>query len=204
MLILGHAGITLGAAVLLSGASTIFRSPIPRQKKTAFVSPDDHLNQPKSWLTSLARHADIRLLLAGSLLPDIIDKPLGHIFFREALSSGRIIGHTLFFLILITLAGFLLYQRNKKTWPLAVSFSVLAHLILDQMWKAPETLLWPFFGFAFEKHDITSWLPDILDALTVKPEVYIPELVGGLVIIWFAWEVLRRRKLLSFIKHGRI
>ena len=204
MLILGHAGIILSAAVLLSGAATVFRSPIPRQEKTAVASPDDPLNQPESWLTSLVRHVDIRLLLLGSLLPDIIDKPLGHIFFRETLSSGRTIGHTLFFLILITLAGLFLYRRGKKTWLLVVSFCVLAHLILDQMWKTPETLLWPFFGFAFEKHDITSWIPDTLDALATKPEVYIPELVGGLVIIWFAWEILRRRKLLSFIKYGQI
>ncbi|MFC2026568.1 hypothetical protein ACFLUX_01165 [Chloroflexota bacterium] len=89
MLILGHAGITLGAAVLLSGAATVFRSPIPKQEKTAVASPDDPLNQPESWLTSLVRYVDIRLLLLGFLLPDIIGKPLGHIFFRETLSSGR-------------------------------------------------------------------------------------------------------------------
>ncbi|MCJ7763948.1 MAG: metal-dependent hydrolase, partial [Dehalococcoidales bacterium] len=204
MLILGHAGITLGAAVLLSGAMTAFRSPIPRQENTAVASPDDSLSRLESWLTSLARHVDIRLLLIASLLPDIIDKPLGHIFFREALSNGRTIGHTLFFLILITLAGLFLYRRGKKTWLLVLSFGTLTHLILDQMWKTHETLLWPFFGFAFEKHDITTWIPDIIDNLTVKPGVYIPEIVGGLVLIWFAWEVLRRRKLLSFIKYGRI
>jgi len=204
MLILGHAGITLGAAVLLSGAVTAFRSPIPRRDKTAAAAPDDHLNRPKSWLISLARHVDIRLLLIASLLPDIIDKPLGHIFFREALSNGRTIGHTLFFLILITLAGLFLYRRGKKTWLLVLSFGTLTHLVLDQMWKIHETLLWPFFGFAFERHDITTWIPNIIDNLTVKPEVYIPETVGGVVILWFAWEVLRRRKLLSFIKHGRI
>jgi len=115
MLILGHAGITLGTAVLLSGAATAIRYPTSNQDKTSAVSPKSPLNQPASWLTSLARNVDIRVLLIGSLLPDIIDKPLGHIFFREALSSGRTIGHTLFFLILITLAGLLLYRYGKKT-----------------------------------------------------------------------------------------
>lgn len=204
MLILGHAGITLGTAVLLSGAATAIRHPTSDQDKTSAVSPKSPLNQPASWLTSLARNVDIRVLLIGSLLPDIVDKPLGYIFFREALSSGRTIGHTLFFLILITLAGLLLYRYGKKTWLLVVSFGALIHLILDQMWTTPETLLWPFFGFAFEKHDISSYIPDIIDNLTTKPDVYIPEIVGGLILIWFVYEVLRRRKLLSFIKHGRI
>ena len=203
MLILGHAGITLGTAVLLSGAMTAIRPPIPNQEEASQPAADSP-NKPESWLISLARHVDIRLLLIGSLLPDIIDKPLGHIFLREALSSGRTIGHTLFFSILITLIGLLLYRYGKKTWLLVVSFGALIHLILDQMWTTPETLLWPFFGFAFEKHDISSYIPDIIDNLTTKPDVYIPEIVGGLILIWFVYEVLRRRKLLSFIKHGRI
>ena len=88
MLILGDAGITLGA-VLLSVATTVFRFPIPRQGKTAIASPDDPPNQPESWLTSMVRHVDIRLFMLGSLLPDIIDQPLGHIFFQKTLSSGR-------------------------------------------------------------------------------------------------------------------
>jgi inner membrane protein len=213
MLILGHAGITLGAAVILSGAATAVRSPIPDQKEAAVVSSyssqstataSNLFNRPGSWLTSLAKNVDIRLLLVASLLPDIIDKPLGHIFFREALSSGRTFGHTLLFLILITLTGLLLYRYRKKTWLLVLSFGTLIHLILDQMWRDPETLLWPFFGSVFEKHDISNYIPDILNSLTVKPDVYIPEIVGGLILVWFAWEVLRRRKLLSFIKYGRL
>jgi inner membrane protein len=204
MLILGHAGITLGAAVFLSGAASAIRSPIPVREETAAALPNDPSNQPKSWLTSLARNIDIRLLLVACLLPDIIDKPLGYIFFREALSNGRVVSHTLLFLVIVSLAGLFLYHIGKKNWLLVVSFGVLVHLILDQMWKTPETLLWPFFGFAFEKHDITNYIPGIIDSLTAKPEVYIPEIIGGLILIWFAWEVLRRRKLLSFIKYGRI
>jgi hypothetical protein len=36
---------------------------------------------------------DIRLLILGSLLPDLIDKPLGHIILPE--NNGRIFAHTL-------------------------------------------------------------------------------------------------------------
>jgi len=37
---------------------------------------------------------DYRLVLVGSMLPDIIDKPLGGLVFREALESGRTYCHT--------------------------------------------------------------------------------------------------------------
>lgn len=213
MLILGHTGITLGAAVLLSGAVTGSHFSKTKQYKVAGASLhsskpvptlNDSLNHKASWLTSLARHVDIRLLLIGSLLPDIIDKPLGHFFFREALSSGRTIGHTLLFLILLTVAGLYLYWRRSKIWPLIISFGTLTHLILDQMWQTPKTLLWPLFGFAFEREDITEWIPNTLNSLLTKPEAYVPELVGVAIIIWFTWTVLRRRKFFSFIKYGQV
>jgi inner membrane protein len=213
MLVLGHTGITLGAAVLLSGAVTC--SHLLKTKQHRLEGASSHPSQPvptlndppkrlASWFTSLASQVDIRLLLIGSLLPDIIDKPLGLFFFKETLSSGRTIGHTLLFLILLTVAGLYLYFRHSKTWLLILSFGTLMHLILDQMWQNPKTLLWPFFGFAFEREDITDWLPNTLQALLTKPEVYVPELVGGAILIWFIWVVLRRRKLYSFIRYGQI
>ncbi len=214
MLAFGHTGITLAAAVLISGASTIVRPVITKPNKPKGASPEPSPSAPAvasashnyggSWLTSLADKIDVRLLLVASMLPDIIDKPLGHLFFREALSNGRTIGHTLLFLIIITLAGIYLYRHRYKAWLWSVSFGVLAHLIMDQMWQMPSTLFWPLLGFSFEKHDISDWLPNILDGLLTNPAIYIPELVGLLVIIWFAWEVWHRRQLLSFIKYGRI
>ena len=213
MLILGHTGITLGAAVLLSGAVTgshllkikQYRlegdSPYPSQPT---LTQNDPPKNKASWLTSLASQVDIRLLLIGALLPDIIDKPLGLLFFRDTLSNGRIISHTLLFLILLTVAGLYLQFRHSKIWLLILSFGTLMHLILDQMWQTPKTLLWPLFGFAFEREDIIDWLPNTLQALLTKPEVYVPELVGGAIIIWFIWVVLRRRKLYSFIRYGQI
>jgi len=91
----------------------------------------------------------------GSLLPDIIDKPVGQFFFRDTFSNGRIFCHTLLFLILITLAGLCLYRSRGKTWLLGFSFGTFMHLIQDQMWLEPRTFLWPLYGFAFEKIDLT-------------------------------------------------
>jgi membrane-bound metal-dependent hydrolase YbcI (DUF457 family) len=155
-----------------------------------------------SWLTSLAERIDIRLLLIGSLLPDIIDKPVGLFFFRDIFSYGRTFCHTLLFLILITLGGLYLYWSHNKTWLLVLSFGTFTHLILDLMWLTPRTLLWPLYGFSFEGFDFSCLMPDIFYALLINPIICIPELVGAAVVIWFVWLLVRREKLLAFLRNG--
>lgn len=212
MLLLAHTGITLGAAVLLAGSLTSVH--LPKATRNEASKPQQKLSQlapsllispvrkAPSWLASLGDLIDIRLLLVGALLPDIIDKPLGYFFFRETFSNGRIFGHTLLFLILITLAGLYLYRSRAQPWLLVLTFGTLTHLILDLMWQAPKTIFWPLLGFAFEKQDITDFIPNTLNALFTDPEVYVPELVGAAMLIWFSWTLLHKRKVYSFIRHG--
>ncbi len=136
MLVFGHTGITLGATILLAGALKSTVSPHVRGNKLTgqeFPVTNDSPRNKLSWFIFLRQYIDIRLLLIGSLLPDIIDKPLGQFFFRETFSSGRIFAHTLLFFVLITLAGYYLYHKRNKTWLLALSFGTFTHLILDQM-----------------------------------------------------------------------
>ena len=94
MLLFGHLGITLAAtqtfAVLWQGKKRFSES------------------------------IDYRLVLLGSMLPDIIDKPLGGFIFKDALGSGRIYAHTLIFLLLLQKMIFCeksfhsILQRRKK------------------------------------------------------------------------------------------
>ena len=212
MLVLGHTGITLGVAILL--ARVVDGSPFSKaiEKETTELSSHSYqvvptlrksLSYKASWLNSLATRVDIRLLLIGSIFPDIIDKPVGY-FMRETFNSGRIFCHTLLFLILVTVAGLYFYRRQSKTWPLAFSFGTITHLIFDQMWLAPQTLFWPLLGLSFKGTDFSNWIPNILQALLTKPDVYVPELVGAAVLIWFAWLLYRSRKIYSFIKHEKV
>jgi membrane-bound metal-dependent hydrolase YbcI (DUF457 family) len=205
MLILGHPGITLGSAILLTGLTSSIR-----KKKVRVVAPcsppshrtaasDCHGTDKVSWVESLAKYADIRLLLVGSLLPDIIDKPVGQFFLRATFSNGRIFSHSL-----ITIIGLYLYRYRSKTWLLVLSFGTFTHLVLDQMWRAPHTLLWPIYGFAFEKTDLTGWVPNMFHALITEPMVYLPELVGGVILVWFAQSLMRRRRVLAFLKYGKV
>jgi len=207
MLVFGHTGITLGAAALL--AEVLANSRSSKATENEAEEPPSHHTQvaPRrkaSWLTYLGSRIDIRLLLIGSLLPDIIDKPVGTFFFSETISSGRIFCHTLLFLILVAVSGIYLYKRYSKNWLLVFSFGTFTHLIFDQMWRTPRTLFWPLLGLAFERADISNWIPNIFHALLTDPVVYLPELVGAAILIWFTWLLFRRQKIFSFIKYGRV
>ena len=208
MFVLGHTGITLGATVLLNGI--IRRGAMQRLKRSAEPSlkvpanPDYPLNRMASWFASLGDIIDIRLLLIGSLLPDIIDKPVGVFLFRETLSSGRTYGHTLLFLIVISLAGFILYRSYRKNWLLVVSFGTLVHFILDRMWSAKEILLWPLYGFAFEREDLSNWWEAQWNGILTEPGLYIPEIVGGVILVLLVWVVVWNRKVFAFIKNGKL
>lgn len=206
MLILGHAGIALGTTAII--AETLRNTNF--FKKGKYASPtaaEDNSPAVKtagnSWFRQLGNYLDIRLLLIGSLLPDIIDKPLGQVFFKEFFSNGRIFGHTLLFLLVITLAGLYFYRFRKQSWLLVLSLGTFIHLACDQIWLMPRTMLWPVYGFAFERIELTGWMAYILDKLLKDPAVYLPELVGAAVLLWFAIELMHSRNVLNFIKHGR-
>ncbi len=194
MLVLAHTGITLGAAVLTNGVR---------------VKSPEQLSLPgkiSAWLADMARHIDIRLLFIGSMLPDIIDKPLGHIIFRDSISNGRIYAHTLLFFMIIAVSGLYLYRKRQQLWLLVVAFGVFMHLILDSMWEAPETALWPLYGFTFPREDYSASLDIVNGFLGIikKPEFYTSELIGGVILIWFVVFLLRRGKFIDFLRHGKI
>lgn len=186
MLLFGHTGITLGITLLL------------RETRNKRLSV--------GWFSRIADFAsylDMRIILIGSLLPDIIDKPLGRLFFREALGNGRTFAHTLFFLILITLAATYLYRLRGTTWLLAIAFGTFTHLIFDQMWRYLRTFLWPVYGFAFERADIADYIGYLWNALLTEPAVYIPEIIGVVILAGFAIVLLRKRKIIWFLRHGQ-
>jgi len=213
MLVFGHAGLTLGAALVLN-------APFPQQHPVGAPTRKGQQGSGASaglpaagnprfvngarWLISLARRIDIRLLLVGSVLPDLVDKPVGQFFFRSTFSNGRLFGHSLLFLLVIGLLGLYLYGKHRRTWLLVLSFGTLTHLIFDHMWQTPRTLLWPLLGFAFDKVDLSHWMQDLFFALHADPGAYVPEIMGAAILAWFGIMLLRRRQLLSFVKKGNL
>ena len=188
MLVLAHTGITLGMAVLVSSITQ-------RNSK----SKSDVL----AWLASFSARIDYRILLIGSILPDIIDKPIGGVLFRDELSSGRIYAHTLLFLLLLSVVGFLLYRYRGSIWGLVLAFGTFIHHILDQIWLMPETMLWPIFGLEFERLPVTDWLSLWFSDFFSRPDIFVPELIGLGVLLWWGIVLLNQKRVGVFIRYGK-
>ena len=212
MLLFGHVGVALGASVLTTGVVAAIRgSRTGRGKRhESFGRRDDgrrmvRLSESsRSWLATLGSVLDIRLILIGSMLPDIIDKPLGQVLLRQTLSSGRIFSHTLLFLAILGVAALYQYRRFAKTWLLALAVGTGAHLVLDSMWLSSRTLFWPAYGLAFKRTDLTDWMQGLWHELVTNPAVYVPEIIGAIVLGWLLWHLLRRRLLLAFLRRGKV
>jgi len=108
----------------------------------------------------------LRWVLLGTVLPDLIDKP---IFFLLREPGKRGFAHTLLFLAL--LAAVARTQRSKEWW--AVAAGTATHLALDVISKSTEgsstalvslqLLFWPLAGWSFPTlshgmHGIEIWV----------------------------------------------
>ncbi|WP_319507393.1 metal-dependent hydrolase [uncultured Methanolobus sp.] len=99
----------------------------------------------------LRPHINYWYVATGSMLPDIIDKPVGMILFKETFASGRIFAHTLLFVLVLAIAGYYLYSRRKDARVLILAGGGFVHQMLDSMWSSPETFLWPLLGWEFAR-----------------------------------------------------
>jgi len=179
MFLFGHLGITLAA-------THTFEKVI--------------LSQGKKKLAGLI---DYRLVLLGSMLPDIIDKPLGGLIFKATLGNGRIYAHTLIFLLLLGGTGIFFWVKDRRPGMLALAGGSLIHHILDGMWRFPGTYLWPFSGWSFPKGDPEGWLWQWLSSLATNPWVYIPEIVGGVILFCFFGKLANQKRVRIFITTGK-
>jgi membrane-bound metal-dependent hydrolase YbcI (DUF457 family) len=142
----------------------------------------------------LAARGNLVFVAAGSMLPDIIDKPLGEILYGTP-NMGRIFAHT--FLLLLLLGAIACYTRDVRA--ASLFGGVLAHLILDFMWLSPGVLLWPLLGGfpAAEPLDAAGYLQMLLSGLA-KPAILLPETMGLAYIIYLIAE--EREEIFSWTK----
>ena len=127
---------------------------------------------------------DLRVLTLGALLPDLIDKPIGSVFFTSYFDTGRIYAHTLLFGAVVMTAVMLLTRRGsaaRKRW-MALPIGVLLHLLLDMPIDA-ETLWWPVLGLEFPSF-AEGALVDLITYLLRSPWVVLQELVGAAYLVY--------------------
>ncbi len=198
MLALAHVGITFGVAV---AAETLVPRPRPVITGSPFARVWVRLRDA---IVSLSHTVDLRILIVASLLPDIIDKPLGLIIFPQVFGTGRLFAHSLVFTAALGLAGVWLYRSRRSLVLLTLAYGAGMHLILDAMWRTPSILLWPFAGPLPRGAGAGSWLAGILTTLLTNPVAYLPEIAGAILLVPLLWIVCRRKELGRFLRSGAV
>ena len=123
-----------------------------------------------AWLVFRDPALDYRVVVAGALLPDVVDVPFG----------GARLLHTLVFsvaLLVLVMVATRQRRRARRRW-LALPIGTFLHLLLDGMWTRTHTFWWPFFGTSFT---------DRLPALAHGPVVLALEEAAGAVALLWAW-----------------
>lgn len=148
---------------------------------------------------------DLRMLLLGALLPDLVDTPIGLVFY-DSFGGVRLFSHGLILAAVVMVAVVLGTRRGRprKMWmPLAIG--LLLHIILDALWLDPETLWWPLFGSGFTPagyETASAYIGSVLGDW----KVWLGELTG-VVYLGYLWvtagmsDVTRRA---DFLRTGRV
>lgn len=123
-------------------------------------------------------------LLAGALLPDVIDKPLFYLHLFPYITGTRAFGHTGIFLLLI--AAYALVRRSRTAAALALGMAT--HLLVDGALEgftltgsAAPAIAWPLLGPFYDVGDRT--LVTHLEGLWAGP-IVTAELVGLALLLW--------------------
>jgi len=143
---------------------------------------------------------DYRLAMLGSILPDLVDKPVGRVLFRDQLDSGRLWGHSLLVNVLFFSVLFFMRGRGKRRLVL-VPVGSLLHLALDGVWAQPRVFWWPLFGWEMPAHPIEGgWL------VYLQPQILLLEALGAGLLLWMfaAHGMLNREGLRAFVRTGHL
>lgn len=193
MLIAGHIGLTVGVVKIY-------------EKMTKKNSTKD------------SNFIDYRIVVLGSILPDIIDKPLVQIIYGLRNHDGHLIAHSFIFSALLIALGIIIFFTKKNKNVLLLGICSLIHQLFDKAISMPNIFLLPNVNssnFILLKrlefvHNITlpiyTRFPYLRDTMTYfeKPYVFISEVIGFIIIVYFIWKLLKSKKCMEFLKHGRL
>jgi hypothetical protein len=149
---------------------------------------------------------DVRFLLFGAVLPDLVDLVVGTLLFPDRFSTGEIYFHTLLLPTLYMAVVLLTTRRGRRRRAfMAVGVGWLFHLLLDGMWTDPEVLFWPFFGWDIATGDMPYWSAAWERALN-DPWRWVLDAIGlaYLVWLWIATGLTDRERRMGLYRTGRI
>ena len=205
MNVFGHIGISLAVAYAVENAvrRTSRRVPMSEAQLTAAPASSELRVPDQSDLEGPRFSLDHRAVVFGSMLPDIIDKPLALLIAPELVNqSTRNFAHTALFALVLVAVGLWWLRRTRSTITVAMGIASAGHLLFDQMWARSETLLWPILGLQFEHPvgDIGAWSRSLLTQLYTSPW----ELIGALSLIYLTFRVVHAHAIRGFMRSGRI
>lgn len=157
-----------------------------------------------TWLQSKghAKEVDYRSAAVAALLPDLVDKPLSLTLMSDSGTSQGLC-HTLLAHGLLTLG----VGCFRPRW-LPYALICNSHLIADQIWKYPQTLLFPFsqqldyWRFMGTPAAMLSAYAEIV----TRPSILAVEAVGLALLGWVVGKgrLHRRKGLMHFLRTGRL
>ncbi|MFA4848757.1 MAG: metal-dependent hydrolase [Methanoregula sp.] len=112
----------------------------------------------------------IPVCIVGSILPDLIDKPLGLTIFPQALDNARTFSHTLLFVGIITAIALIVWRSRRTLLILGLAGAVLLHQILDEMWHEPVTWFFPLGGIFQTRPEVNFYVSYFWLEITSLPE----------------------------------
>jgi len=144
---------------------------------------------------------DFRIVVVLAMLPDIIDKPLGHFILGESLNNGRTYSHTLVFLLLVAIVCIIVFKKLFWVYVLPV----VGHQTLDMMWDNPKAMFWPIYGFGFKQMDMDVW-SHWWEELAQNEYVLIGEMAGLLILVtvFVFFRIYQKDNFLLGLKKGRL
>ena len=127
---------------------------------------------------------DLRFLLAGAVLPDVVDLTLGTVVLAGRHATGELWFHTLA-LPTVYMTGVLLLTRRgrRRRAFMALGVAWLFHLMIDGLWTDPEILFWPFFGLEMPVGQAPFW-PMAWERALSDPWRWALEGVGLAYLVW--------------------
>jgi hypothetical protein len=150
-----------------------------------------------------ATDLDYRRAAVAALLPDLIDKPLSLTLMSNS-GTSQGLAHTLLVQTVLTLAFACLGGRRWLPYALISN----SHLVADQMWKYPRTLLFPFSG------RLDSWkfmgspaaMLGAYAEIAARPAIIAVEVVGLGLLGWVVrrGQLYRKSSLKQLLLTGKI
>lgn len=147
---------------------------------------------------------DYRVVIAASLLPDIVDKPLASILVGSYSYESRAFGHSMIFIGCVALLLLIHWLWTRNNWLVPVVFGVVLHDLFDEMWTQAGVFYWPLLGWKFPKPTEFAWreLISLGDYKIHLLDFY--DNVSMLILLYYFMRVALGGKLLEFVRQGRL